>query len=141
MLDAPPPPRTPESSLHFVEEQARAPLIAKLPNRREVARLRDGHAQGRGDRFEDHRGGLLVDRRIHRRDAVERHLNEARKIRAKRITKLGIPGRQGKAGVTVVATLDRNDLGATRRASRCLDRNVDRLATGHAKHDPGKRVA
>ena len=106
----------------------------------EVPRLRDGHAQGSGYRFEDDRGGLLVDRRFHRRDVIERHLNEVRKVRSERISKLGITGRQGEARVPVVAALDRNDFGATRRASRCLDRDVDGLTAGHPEHDPRKRV-
>jgi hypothetical protein len=42
--------------------------------------------------------------------------------------------------VTVVAALNGNDRETTGGTSRCLDRNVDRLAAGHAEYDSGKRI-
>src|SRR2546430_12802238 len=61
-LDGEQPARSSHARLHFVEDEQGARAVARLAGRRQVFRGRDVHTALALDRFEDHRGGVSVDR-------------------------------------------------------------------------------
>ena len=67
-------PVRPDSGLHLVEHQQRTVLGSDLTGRDQVAGGRDDDAALPHDRFEEHRGGVVVDRR----GAVRRRRRRAR---------------------------------------------------------------
>ena len=139
MIRCPPPTRATHAGLDLVEDEQRSGVIADLPGGGEVAVGGHDDAALALDGLEQHGRHALVDGGGQRLDVAERDQAELGHERLERRPEgLTASGRQGEAGVTVVAVHGRDDPVSTRRPTGQLQGEVDGLAAARAEHRAGQ---
>jgi len=117
VLVGPEPTGAAKAGLDLVDDQEHAPLSAQPREPREVVLGRQEHPEGRWDRLQDHRCGVVVEHALHRLEIAEGDLLEAGEVGTEGRSILGVTGREGEARVPMVSA-GRGDDGVAWRGGR-----------------------
>src|SRR5205823_9281435 len=100
------------AGLHFIDDQQHAALTAEVLHALEIRRTARTHAAFTLDNFQQHRGGVVSERRFERLEPIVGYMPEARRQGANMLPVALVPGRRQRTKrAAMVATRGGDNVG------------------------------